>query len=98
MNSLLIQYSYLQMLDLMTTVAFLVHGVPEGNPLVRFALRYAPHPLGGLVAVKLLAMALGYYCWRYGRERLLTRMNILFALVVAWNLVALIVGAMRGIA
>jgi len=97
-NSLLIQYSYLQMLDLMTTVAFLVHGVPEGNPLVRFALRYAPHPLGGLVAVKLLAMALGYYCWRYGRERLLTRMNILFALVVAWNLVALIVGAMRGIA
>lgn len=34
--------------------------------------------------------------WRYGRERLLLRMNILFAVVVVWNLVALIVGAVRG--
>ena len=97
MNSLLIQYSYLQMLDFMTTVAFLVHGVPEGNPFVRFAIHYAPHPLGGLLAVKMLGVGLGIYCWRYGRDRLLTRMNILFAAVVTWNLVALIVGAVRGV-
>jgi len=37
-------------LDFMTTVAFLVNGVREGNPLVRFALQYGPHPLGGLLA------------------------------------------------
>ena len=96
MNSLLIQFSYLQMLDLMTTVAFMAHGIQEGNPLVRVAIRYAPHPLSGLLAVKVLAIALGFYCWRYGRERLLLRMNILFAVVVVWNLVALIVGAVRG--
>jgi len=79
----------------MTTVAFLLHGVHEGNPLVRAALQYAPNPLGGLLAVKLLAVALGYYCWRGGRQRLLNRINILFAVVVAWNMVALIVGSMH---
>jgi hypothetical protein len=31
--------------------------------------------------------------WRLGRRRLLVRINILFAVVVTWNLVALIVGA-----
>ena len=98
MNSLLIQYSYLQMLDFMTTVAFLVNGVPEGNPLVRMAIRYAPHPLGGLLMMKAIGIGLGVYCWRYGRQRLLTRINILFAVVVVWNLTALIVGAVKGTA
>ena len=93
MNQLLLQYSYLQILDLMTTVAFLLHGVREGNPLVRLALQYAPHPLGGLLAVKVLAVALGLYCWRGGRQRLLGRMNFLFMVVVAWNLAALILAS-----
>jgi hypothetical protein len=93
MNQLLIQYSYLQVLDFMTTVAFLLHGVHEGNPLVRAALQYAPNPLGGLLAVKMLAVALGFYCWRGGRERLLNRINFLFAGIVAWNMVALIIGS-----
>jgi hypothetical protein len=93
-NQLLLEYSYLQMLDMMTTLAFLIHGIQEGNPLVRFALRYAPDPVQGLLAVKLAAIALGIYCWRRGRQRLLKRMNIVFALVVAWNLTALIVGSL----
>jgi len=94
-NQLLLQYSYLQILDFMTTVAFLLNGIREGNPLVRFALEYAPHPLGGLLAVKVLAIALGFYCWYGGRHRLLGRINILFATVVAWNLGALIVASLR---
>ena len=93
MNTLLLQYSYLQFLDLLTTVAFLLQGVREGNPLVRLAIEYAPHPLGGLLAVKVLAIGLGVYCWKMGKLRLLSRINLLFALVVAWNLTALIVGS-----
>jgi hypothetical protein len=89
-NQLLLQYSYLQMLDFMTTLAFLLNGVGEANPVVRFALQYSPNPVGGLLAVKLVALALGVYCWRAGRQRLLGRINILFAVLVAWNLVALI--------
>ena len=93
MNQLLIQYSYLQVLDFLTTVAFLINGVQEANPFVRFALGYAPHPLGGLLAVKMLAIGLGIYCWKNGRQRLLGRINWLFAILVAWNLAALIVAS-----
>lgn len=90
MNQLLLQYSYLQVLDFLTTIAFMINGVQEGNPFVRFALKVSPHPLSGLVMVKVAAIALGLYCWVRGRERLLSRMNILFAILVAWNLAALI--------
>jgi hypothetical protein len=93
-NQLFLQYSYLQMLDFMTTLAFLLNGVGEANPVVRFALQYSPNPLGGLLVVKLVALALGVYCWRAGRQRLLVRINILFAILVAWNLVALIANSL----
>lgn len=93
MNQLLWQYSYLQMLDLLTTVAFLVHGVQEGNPIVRFAMTVSPGVLPGLLAVKGVALLLGIYCWKMGKVRLLSRINVLFAALVAWNLIAMIVGA-----
>lgn len=93
MPGLIIQYSYLQILDFLTTVAFLLIGVQEGNPMVRFALEIAPTPLSGLIFVKLLALGLGFYCLRLKKEGLLSKINLLFAVVVAWNLVALIVAA-----
>ncbi len=92
MNQLLLHYSYLQVLDLLTTIAFLVNGVKEANPLVRLALNFGHNPIGSLIGVKLLAVMLGIYCWRMGRERLLSRINVMFALVIAWNLIALILG------
>jgi hypothetical protein len=93
LSTLIWQFSYLQVLDFLTTVAFLLMGVREGNPLVRFALQLGPTPLHGLAVVKIAALALGIYCLKVGRARLLSRMNIMFAIVVAWNLVALIFGA-----
>jgi hypothetical protein len=83
------------MLDWMTTVAFLLNGVQEGNPLVRFAMDRCSNPLSALIVVKVLAILLGLYCWRMGRTQVLARMNILFAVVVAWNLLALIIGSVR---
>lgn len=91
MRHQLVEYSYLQMLDLLTTIAFLLHGVQEGNPLVRWAIQAAPSPVAGLLAVKLLALGLGGYCWFAGRSTLLKRINIAFAALVVWNLVSLIV-------
>jgi hypothetical protein len=90
MNQLLWQYSYLQMLDFLTTVAFLVHGVQEANPIVRFAMAVSPGILPGLLAIKVVAFLLGFYCWRMGKVKLLTRINVLFAVLVAWNLIAMI--------
>ena len=95
MGDTLIQYSYLQVLDFLTTVAFLVQGVQEGNPLVRLAMNVTSNPMVGLLIVKLLAVGLGVYCWRGGRGRTLTKINLLFAVVVAWNLVSLILGSVQ---
>lgn len=89
----LLHYVYLQILDLLTTVAFLIHGVQEGNPFVRMAMEQAPNPLLGLVGMKLLAILPGMVCWWTGRARLLSRVNLFFALVIAWNLCAIIAAA-----
>lgn len=94
-NQLLVQYSYLQVLDFLTTIAFLINGVREGNPLVRYFVSASANPISGLLIVKVMAVLLGLYCWRMGKSRLLTRINVLFALLVAWNLVALILGSMQ---
>jgi len=90
LNQTLWNFSFLQLLDFLTTVAFLVNGVAEANPLVRAIMVYAPNPLLGLALVKIAAVALALVCWRAGRSQVVDRMNLFFALVVTWNLTALI--------
>lgn len=91
MTQTLYQYSYLQVLDFLTTVAFLINGVQEGNPVVNWALGAFPTPMAGLAAVKIVALGLGIYCWQTAKSNILARINIAFALLVAWNLITLIV-------
>jgi len=88
-----VQFLYLQVLDILTTVAFLLNGVREANPVVRFALEAAPSPFLGLLVVKLVAVALAIYCVRRARLRLLARVNWFFAALVAWNLFVLILSS-----
>ena len=87
---LIAQFSYLQVLDLLTTMIFLSAGLQEGNPLVNVALRSAGHPLQALLFVKALACGIAFYCWRAGRHAVLARANWFFAGIVAWNIVALL--------
>ena len=89
------QFFYLQVLDFLTTIAFHLYGIREGNPLVRLAISAAPSPLLGLFGVKVLAIALALWCLKMGRAKLLSRMNLLFAIVVAWNLVAIIMAGVH---
>ena len=70
LNPLLGQYSYLQVLDFLTTIAFLVNGVREGNPVVRMVLGTGINPIASLLLVKFLAMLLGLYCWRAGKRHI----------------------------
>lgn len=88
--SSLVLFTYFQFLDLLTTVVFLLHGVKEANPLVKLVLAAAPTPLVGLIFIKAAAFALGVFCCLKGREKLLTRINVFFAALVSWNLVAMI--------
>lgn len=90
MTHLLWQYAYLQILDLLTTVAFLHNGVQEGNPFVRLALQLTGSALLGLLAVKAVGVGLGVLAYRTHRIQLLSRINVAFALLIVWNLVALI--------
>jgi hypothetical protein len=94
--NLLLQYSYLQVLDLLTTLAFVANGVSEANPLVAFAMNTVQSPMLALAMVKLAALGLGFYCWRKGRLTLLSKANLGFACLIAWNLVALIVANHKG--
>lgn len=89
-RGLLVEFSYLQLLDLLTTAAFLAAGVREANPVVRLAMAAAPSPFGALVVLKILTFAAAAYCARSGRTRALLRMNVLFAALVVWNLIALL--------
>ena len=95
MPQTLLLFSYLQILDAMSTIAFLMLGIHEANPLVRFALSIGLGPIAGLALVKIAAVLIGVYCGVKGRERLLFRANLMFALLVAWNLFAVIIGAAR---
>lgn len=86
----LFQFVYLQGLDTLTTLAFLLAGAQEANPLVRTMMNWFGNPLAGLAAVKVAALVLGYYCWNKGRLAILRRANVFFALLVAWNLFCLL--------
>lgn len=88
--NILVQFLYLQVLDILTTLAFLLNGVREANPIVRLALELGPSPLVGLLAVKVVATMLAIYCVRRARLRLLSRVNWFFAALIAWNLLVLI--------
>lgn len=88
-----IQFAFLQLLDVLTTIAFLLNGVSEANPFVRAMMLAAGSPVAGLLLVKATALALAWYCWREGKLRLLGWVNSFFAFIVVWNLLALILGS-----
>ena len=92
MKSLLLQYCYLQLLDMLTTVAFLRNGIKEANPILSTLIQYASSPVQILIGAKLVAIALAYVCWRLQKKQLLARVTILYAALVCWNIVALLVG------
>lgn len=90
---LLVEFTYLQVLDVLTTVAFLMQGVAEANPIVNWAMDTGPTPVAGLVMVKLAAFGLALVCFAQARHKLLQRVNVFFAALVAWNLLALILAS-----
>ncbi|MBZ5622621.1 MAG: DUF5658 family protein [Acidobacteriia bacterium] len=88
----LLAFVLLQVMDTLTTLLFLHHGVAEANPLIRAVLAGSAQPGMALALPKIFAIALAAFAWRSGRQGLLRKMNVLFALCVAWNLLATFVG------
>ena len=84
-------FVYLQVLDVLTTIAFLLQGVSEANPIVRWVIRAGPHPIGSLSMLKAVAVAMAILCVYRHREGLLRKVNVFFAVVVLYNLVVLVI-------
>lgn len=87
----IILFAILQVMDAFTTMAFLAAGVQEANPLIVLLMRLFDSSALGLAAIKAGALALGVFCWNRGRSTLLTRVNMAFGGLVAWNLVAIVI-------
>jgi hypothetical protein len=84
----LLAFIGLQVLDTLTTLLFLRHGVHEANPLVRTALASSADPGIALGLPKVLAIVLASVAWYSGRKSLLRKVNVLYLVFVVWNLTA----------
>jgi hypothetical protein len=87
----LLWFIALQLLDATTTLAFLQHGVAEGDPLMRAVLSLSTGPAAGLTMAKAAGVVLAILAWRGGRHRILSLVNVLFTGCVLWNMVAIAV-------
>ena len=88
--SVLAEFVYLQLLDVLTTIAFLLQGVGEGNPIVNWVIRWGPHPIGSLFMMKAVAVAMAIVCVHRHREGVLRKANVFFAVIVLYNLAVLL--------
>ena len=89
----LAQFIYPQMMDMLTTVAFMMYGIAKVNPVVKWAMRESPSALGGLFLVKVAAVMLALFCMARSQQKLLRGANIFFTGVVAYNIFVLIMNA-----
>lgn len=89
MNRSMALFFYLQILDLLTTLA----GLPLGREVglgINFLSHLGVGTLNALLIVKALSLTAGAACATMGFAALLRALNLGFAVVVVWNL-ALIV-------
>lgn len=72
-------------------MVFLQGGTREGNPLVGWAMHLTGNAVGGLALVKGIAVGIGLFCLFTKRASLMTRINVIYAGVVVWNMAVTIV-------
>jgi hypothetical protein len=77
----------LQILDVLTTMAGLRLGAHEGSTFIGHLLQTGP--LTGLIVSKILAAGLAACAVFLNRKRMLVFLNIWFAAVVVWNVIAI---------
>ena len=81
-------FIFLQLADLLTTVAGLRLGAQEMNPVVRLMMTFGT--LEGLIFCKLLMVSMAAVVLWWQRSRVILIVNYLFAMLVVWNLMQLV--------
>ena len=82
--SSLVLFLYLQVLDVLTTLAGFSLGASEGSPFISALIRWGP--LAGTLASKLFAVVILIACLWLRRLYLLRWINVWYAALTVWNL------------
>jgi len=81
-------FLYLQLLDALTSLLGFRAGLTEASPFIRMLVEAGP--VAGLLADKILAVALALVCLWSGRARLIRWVNYWYAALVTWNIVLIL--------
>ena len=84
----------LQVGDFVTTWIVLKTGGGEGNPIVKHLMLFGT--LQGLLLSKVLLLAIATIAVKLKKMRVIRTCNIVFALIVAWNLSVVVRLALNG--
>ncbi len=85
-------FTYLQVLDFMTTLIGIKVGLGEASPFVRLLMHL--DPAVGLALAKLAAFLLCGLCFWLNKRHLVRWINYWYAALVVWNMV-LICGVLK---
>jgi hypothetical protein len=83
-------FVYLQLLDLLTSMAGFKVGAHEVSPFIA-KLIHTSSPLLGLAAAKIIGLAIGAACVALNRTRLIGWINYWYAALIVWNLCIILV-------
>ena len=86
--SIVYVFVYLQLLDLLTTFVGFRMGASEASPFIRALMQVTPG--FGVVASKVLALALGGLCIQKGKLHIIRWITYWYAALVVWNLVVML--------
>jgi len=81
-------FIYLQLLDVLTTLVGFKLGVAEASPFIRMLMHLGP--AAGVVASKVLALAIGAICVYTRRHHLIRWITYWYGGLVVWNLMVLL--------
>jgi hypothetical protein len=81
-------FVFLQVADIVTTMTALASGGVEQNPLISRFLTLGT--LQGLILSKVVLLAAAAAAVRYQRIRAIRSANIVFSVIVLWNIVVLV--------
>jgi hypothetical protein len=81
-------FLYLQLLDLLTTLVGFKLGATEASPFIRMLMHAGP--AAGIMASKVLALALGAFCVYYKKSHLIRWASYWYCALVVWNLMVML--------
>ncbi len=86
-------FIYLQLLDLLTTLAGFKLGAAEASPFIRLLMHAGP--VAGVLLAKLFALALGGFCIYLKKQNLIRWITYWYGGLVVWNLMVMLVAPGR---